>query len=295
MTKHKATIGPEPLQMFPAASKFDPRSDAPISEHPRTSPQYDRYIALGDSISISYYPARDLEQRGVTVARPSGVGAASLFFRNDDELWPEYRGRDLTTASPNATFRDAHDGSHPDDPQGDNLTADAATTTELVEGVAELLASEEQTVVTITIGGNDLLQAAGVRGQSLSAAIADPSAAVAANVERALDSLFRLRPNTHLLLGTVYDPTDGTNLLPAHGEWVDFSSESIWLVHYNDRLRELAKSDSRITLVDIHGHFLGHGIAAPEAERWYWRDLIIEPNARGASEVRRLWLEAVGI
>ena len=265
------------------------------SEGPRTGLQYDRYIALGDSISISFYPARDLEQQGVVVARPSGVGAASLFFRNDDVLWPEYRGRDLTTAFPHAIFRDVHNGSYPHVPQGDNLTADAATTSELLDDLAELAASAEQTVVTITIGGNDLLEAAGVRGGSAGAAIADPSAAVAANLERALNMLFQLRPNTHLLLGTVYDPTDGTNMLPVRGEWIDFSRESIWLCRYNDRIRNLARTDSRITLIDIHAHFSGHGLAAPAAERWYWRDLIIEPNARGASEVRRLWLEAVGI
>ena len=28
-------------------------------------------------------------------------------------------------------------------------------------------------------------------------------------------------------------------------------------------------------------------------EQWYLRESIIEPNARGASEVRRLWLEAI--
>lgn len=45
---------------------------------------------------------------------------------------------------------------------------------------------------------------------------------------------------------------------------------------------------------EIPDHFLGHGLEEPEpAARWYWRHSIIEPSARGASEVRRLFLEAV--
>ena len=46
----------------------------------------------------------------------------------------------------------------------------------------------------------------------------------------------------------------------------------------------------RVLLADLYAHFLGHGVSAPEAERWYWKRSLIEPNARGASEVRHLWL-----
>jgi hypothetical protein len=34
-------------------------------------------------------------------------------------------------------------------------------------------------------------------------------------------------------------------------------------------------------------------VTAPERERWYWRQNLIEPNARGASEIRRVWLGAI--
>jgi hypothetical protein len=46
-------------------------------------------------------------------------------------------------------------------------------------------------------------------------------------------------------------------------------------------------------LADAHAHFLGHGVSVPEADRWYWRRSLIEPNARGASELRHLWLNAL--
>jgi len=48
--------------------------------------------------------------------------------------------------------------------------------------------------------------------------------------------------------------------------------------------------------IPIHDHFLGHGLSKPDPDaRWYWRHSIIEPSACGASEVRRLWLEALGL
>jgi hypothetical protein len=43
----------------------------------------------------------------------------------------------------------------------------------------------------------------------------------------------------------------------------------------------------------VHRHFLGHGVTAAEADRWYWRRSLIEPNARGANEIRRLWIEVL--
>jgi len=49
----------------------------------------------------------------------------------------------------------------------------------------------------------------------------------------------------------------------------------------------------RVLLADVHAHFNGHGVTAPESERWYWRRSLIEPNARGASEIRAVWLAAL--
>ena len=46
-------------------------------------------------------------------------------------------------------------------------------------------------------------------------------------------------------------------------------------------------------LADIHQRFLGHGVTARAEERWYWSGLIFEPNARGAREVAKLWMEAL--
>ena len=70
-------------------------------------------------------------------------------------------------------------------------------------------------------------------------------------------------------------------------------AERAVLDHLNDGIRAMAKARERVVLADIQAHFAGHGLSAATPERWYWPHMIIEPSARGASEVRRLWLQAV--
>jgi len=49
-------------------------------------------------------------------------------------------------------------------------------------------------------------------------------------------------------------------------------------------------------LADLYQHFEGHGLAEGEAsQRWFWDESMIEPNALGASETRRIWLETLGL
>ncbi|HYC89639.1 MAG TPA: SGNH/GDSL hydrolase family protein [Thermoanaerobaculia bacterium] len=216
------------------------------------------YIALGDSISIDVYPAHDAELRYAGKYSTDKLGAASLLCRNDDKLWPEFKGRDL---------------------QGMrclDLTADGATTVSLLRQVEQIKPSDEATLVTITAGGNDLL---GVIGST-----ASPVPEIAGRLKAAVLRVLELRPNATVIVGTVYDPSNGTKRLPGYAR--ELKREAEWLDEYNDFVRTLVKSDKRLRLADIHRHFLGH----PD---WFLPESIIEPSARGASEVRRLWLEAL--
>lgn len=224
------------------------------------------YVALGDSISIDYYPAVDAQRRHAGRADSDALGAASLLHHNDDGLWPEFRGRDLVSMHPGIALQ--------------NLTADGATTRSLATQLGRVTASDEPTLVTITAGGNDLLGEIGTR--------ANPVAAILGRLREAVERLLVLRPDALVLISTVYDPTDGTNRFPGSSETLDREAE--WLRAYNDEVRRLGAGDPRLRLADIHQHFLGHGMNVPAAERWYLEESIIEPNARGASEVRRLWL-----
>ncbi|HEX2121287.1 MAG TPA: SGNH/GDSL hydrolase family protein [Thermoanaerobaculia bacterium] len=239
-----------------------------------TETNFARYIALGDSISIDIYPSADIARRYPGRASTDRVGAVSLLVRNDDRLWPEFRGRDLRTLQPSLRF----------DARRDDLTADGATTESVLRQVERIERSDEPTLVTITAGGNDLLGYIGSPGPS-------PSPAIAGRLRTAIGRVLELRPNAVVLVGTVYDPSDGTNRLPGYTRALDREAE--WLAEYNDLVRRLVASDRRLRLADVHRHFLGHGLTVPEDERWYLRESIIEPSARGGSEVRRVWLETL--
>jgi lysophospholipase L1-like esterase len=230
---------------------------------------FSRYVALGDSISIDVYPAHDAARRGLP-ASTEDLGAASLLYRNDDNLWPEFRGRDLRSRFKGIEFTD--------------LTADGATTHSLLNQVERLGKNDERTLVTITIGGNDLLSHIGWAG-------GNPAPEIAERTRTAVARVLEQRPNSIVILTNVYDPSDGTNRLPGYARRLDRESE--WLRDYNERLRALAAADERIRYADIRSHFHGHGVSAPEEQWWYLRESIIEPGARGASEVRRVWLQSL--
>lgn len=208
------------------------------------------YLALGDSISIDEYPLRET---GI-----AGIGAASLFARA------------LRERHPDIAF--------------DNLTTDGATTDDVLRWqLPKVRETGDEAIVTITAGGNDLLLNLGATRPPVRLA-----QGVLDRLERILEEVTRLLPNAVILLGTIYDPSDGTNVLD--GEQLD--REAKWLASVNQGIRELASRDG-IRLADIHARFLGHGITAPESRRWYWSQLIFEPNAEGARQVAKLWTELV--
>jgi hypothetical protein len=103
-----------------------------------------------------------------------------------------------------------------------------------------------------------------------------------------------------ILVANVYDPTDGTGDLDGHrlhpaatiaDGWLR-PQEMRWLRDGNAGVGRLC-AERGARLIDVHGHFGGHGRSAPPAERWYWTESIIEPGVVGASEIRRLWLSAL--
>lgn len=243
---------------------------------PRT---FARYLALGDSISIDLYPALDAARRYQGKGGGGRLGAASLFFSNDNEMWPEFRGRDLTGLCPEIAFDSA-----------DDLTADGATTHSLLRQVASLESSDERCVITITAGGNDLLSHIGYRPNEVSAS---PVSEIGSRLRESIAQLFERRPSAIILLSTVYDPSDGSARLPGIPRSLE--REAGWLDEYNTLIRDLCHNDGRLLLADIHTHFLGHGLSAPAKDQWYLEESIIEPNARGASEVRRVWLESLAL
>lgn len=246
---------------------------------------FTRYVALGDSVSIDLYPALDAGEIDVAVAlerdpsvgRVAPLGAASLLYQNADEKWPEFAGDDLVTRFPGIELH--------------NLASDGATIGEVFgEQLSTLDATDEPTLVTLTIGGNDLLSAYGSR----------PRRALIEKIERditeaydfLLDMLRGQLANGTFVIATVYDPSDRSGRIP--GVYDDSGPLPLDILdRFNSHIRKLAAGTPRVLLADLYAHFLGHGVSAAEAACWYWRRSLIEPNARGASEVRQVWLDVL--
>jgi acyl-CoA thioesterase-1 len=183
-----------------------------------------------------------------------GVHPGALIVRNDDRLFPEFRGRDLSARGPAVLQHRAVDGSTVDDlaRQAQGITV-AATALAL-----------------LTVGGNDLL-----RGLA-----ADTGAGVRV-FEQTLRRFVRALPVRPLLMANVYDPTfgdDGRNFLGVDARIARANHRRV-----NAVIADIATRDGR--LVDLHAHFLRGDTS------WFTRT--IEPSLVGASEVRRVFLDAL--
>jgi lysophospholipase L1-like esterase len=235
------------------------------------------YVALGDSMTTDHYPTCDVRDLDLPPARLDPLGAAALLYRNDDVRWPEFTGKDLARRSPGVEFLDLAE---------DSAMIDDVTTEELARLGRD--SSDPDFLVTVTAGGNDLLDAL-VGGQDLEKAVSR----IARRYTDLVESVREELPRAILVLTTVYDPTDGTGRLPGLESFGRLPLE--YLDQFNQHVRETTQATSGATVADVYRHFLGHGVTAPEQERWYWRRNLIEPNARGASEIRRLWWDVVSL
>lgn len=183
------------------------------------------------------------------------VHPGQLLVRNDDRLFPEFKGQDLLSRGQARLEHRAVDG---------------ATVDSLPAQVRGLGSPQEPAVALLTIGGNDLL-----RGLA-----ADTGKGIRA-FEQKLDQFLRGLPVRPVLLGTVYDPTFGDDARNFLGVEARIARANHRLV--NDVIAAMASRHGR--LVDLHAHFLAGDPS------WFTRT--IEPSLRGASEIRRAFLPAV--
>ncbi len=201
-------------------------------------------VTLGDSIlDCGRYNAH-----GLTPGR--------LLVRNDDTLFPEFRGQDLASRGPVRLEHRAVDG---------------ATVWDL-PAQARGLRVDQPAVALLTIGGNDLLLGL----------VLDPGPGVEA-FGAALEAFVAALPIRPVYLGNVYDPTFGEDTY-------DFLGVDPTVARANHRRVNAAiaaVAARRGTLVDLHAHFL---TGDPS---WYTE--VIEPSLRGASEVRRCFLRCLPV
>jgi lysophospholipase L1-like esterase len=185
-----------------------------------------------------------------------GLDAGQLIVRNDDGLFPEFIGRDLQSRGPARLAHRAVDGSTVDDlpRQLDGLQPDG------------------HCAALLTIGGNDLLVGlAADTGNGLHA------------FEAALRRFVTKLPVGPLLLGTVYDPTFGDDSQNFLGVPASVARRNHARV--NAVIATVAGQRPGDRLVDLHAHFLR---GQPD---WFTRT--IEPSLIGASEVRRVFINAL--
>jgi lysophospholipase L1-like esterase len=226
-------------------------------------------------MSSDHYPTCDVRGLELPPARLDPLGAASLLYRNADDRWPEFAGQDLEGAAPGVAFS--------------NLTEDGAMIGDVLTDELTRLghgSGDRGIVVTLTAGGNDLLDAL-LGGRLLDRAVDQ----LLRRYTELVAELCQRLPRATLLLTTVYDPSDGTGQLPGL-DWLGRLPLE-YLERFNGHVRETAELTVGAALADAHRHFLGHGVTAAANERWYWARNVIEPNARGASEIRRVWWTAL--
>src|SRR5919201_1640354 len=110
--------------------------------------RFTHYVALGDSMSTDDYPTCDVLGSDLPPRELRPLGSAALLHRNDDERWPEFRGRDLARLCPGIEVHNlAWDGAMIEDVMTDELAR------------AGRDSPDPSFLITLTAGGNDLLDA----------------------------------------------------------------------------------------------------------------------------------------
>jgi len=239
--------------------------------------KFDTYLALGDSVSLDMHPYQDAQKLSLVCKQE--IGAASLLHRNDDSLHPEFVGRDLITMIQVSNHV--------------NLCENGGTTEDLLKRIAakELdRFTKDNVLVTITLGSNDLLAAYRAGGDR--SGIFREMKKLQSRFDEAIRSLKAKLSKSKIVVTTVYDPTDGTGVMPTSAGYRGKMPVE-YLSQFNESLRQTAQTYN-LLVADVHLHFRGHGAECGSADQfWYLRSSPIEPSYRGASEIRRVWLQTI--
>lgn len=198
----------------------------------------------------------------------------SLLFRNQSLVWPEFEGKDLSSRYSRLAFV--------------QLATDGATTYDFLDArYLDLVLSyaDRPCLVTLTVGGNDLLTTLWKEDDKASV----EAEQVTERIEKVVDLIAANLPRAILMLTSIYDPTDGSGIIPG---FPAFTTKLPLLAEVNSRIREIAERRGML-FADAHEHFSGHGLSSTAEPLWYWVPNPIGPSARGASELRALGLEAL--
>ncbi|MBI1853184.1 MAG: SGNH/GDSL hydrolase family protein [Planctomycetes bacterium] len=157
-----------------------------------------------------------------------------------------------------------------------DLTFDGCTTVGVIERLRHVTIRPD--VITLTAGGNDLLEAAPglVSGATASTAMRP----IIDNLRAIGDWLATQK--CVAIVSTIYDPTDGDDSLSTQLGLP--LATRVAHVALNEEIRTIVRKRGFV-LSDLEALFRGHGIRAAET----WITLDIEPNLAGATAIARHW------
>lgn len=256
----------------------------------RPDPAAVHLVGYGDSVTAGYCAS-------------NGRSYFQLLVRNLDAVYPAQAGKDLERHFTTVT--------------ADNLAVSGATSCDLAARRAELVnhlrrtpVTAAQTVVVITLGGNDLIHDYGCLNPHECAAycstLAQATPWAQAFRQRMIDLIrvfqAELPGKVHVFLANIYDPTDGVGDIERASILLPPWPEGLQIVAlYNQTLAEVA-ADTGAHLVDMRRAMLGHGIHYTDtsnpyydpADPTYWYCSNLEdPNDRGYHAIRRAFWDSI--
>jgi hypothetical protein len=244
-------------------------------------PEFTRYVALGDGMSTDDTPTCDIRNVRTIIPRLRlPLGAASLLFRNYPQRWPDFAGRDLGTRYPTIAFS--------------NLAREGATLATIARQLDGFPAGDrgERLLLSLTAGGQDLLAGAGGPVEEVGKAAAEGG--VIPQFTLLVETIMERLPSATLIVTTLPDMAEQAPQLARVSDFFGRVSGAA-LRRFNQQAALMSQTISGLLLADLHAHFRDGRFLKEEVEQWYWRHSLVEPSARSASEIRRVWLEALGM
>jgi lysophospholipase L1-like esterase len=240
------------------------------------------FLGVGDSIT-----------RGYGASRPYTY--FNLLLQNEDEMYPDMKGKDLFCVFPNLT---AH-----------NYAVDYTVSREHIDQQLVRIphyGPNVRGIIVVTSGGNDLIHDYGrtpPQDGAMYGCTYKQAIPWCENLKLRLKTLLtgimdRFPGGCEIFLANIFDPTDGVSDPQTVGmaRWPDGSKV---LALANQKIAELCEEYPNVHLVDIHSEFLGHGIHCDQPWRKHYRredphfwyaPILEDPNIRGHDAIRRLFL-----
>lgn len=230
----------------------------------------------------------------------------TLLVQNDDKLYPEWKGFDLSTCwglDPKAGVVKVS--------KGGAVATEGKPQSVLFEQVKAIPMTLEGPVLVVgTIGGND------VQAGLINVVIGTPAQAeadIAAFIKGSGDAMgylttadrFGAGVHVDVLITNIYDPTGGSGdftFTPKNQAcggmftlWPKGKTTDEPLKPWNDAMQTEADKYPGVHLLDLHAEFIGHQVSKPDPENWYHDDCI-HPNAAGHEHIRELfWTAMLGL